>query len=101
MAHVGATAGATAGAGAAAAIANAIKASGVIVRVDEENFLSILHRSETPIVVVAGKPKGFWGGGYKYLTSYRGLAFFAKSTEPINLPGEAEVIHAKSIWIPG
>jgi len=101
MAYVGATAGATTGAGAAAAIANAIKASGVIVRVEREDFMAILHRSENPLVVVAGKPKNFWGGGFKYLTSYRGLAFFNKSNEPLNLPGEAEVVHAKSIWVPG
>jgi hypothetical protein len=96
---VGATTAATTGATAAAAIANAIKASGAIVRVDPENFLSILHRAENPVVVIAGK--SFLSGGYKYLTSYKGLAFFAKSPEPLNLPGESEVIHAKSVMVPG
>ena len=42
------------GAGAAvAAIAQAIKASGVIVQVEPEEFLLILGRSESPLVVSA------------------------------------------------
>jgi hypothetical protein len=90
---------ATSGATAAAAIANAIKASGAIVRVSPDDFMSILYRADNPLVVMAGKT--FWSGGYRYLTSYRGLAFFTKSDRPLELPGEAELIHAKSIWIPG
>lgn len=37
----------------AAAIANAIKASGVLVRVDPTEFLRIVHRAEEPLIVVA------------------------------------------------
>jgi hypothetical protein len=91
-----ATSGATA---AAAAIANAIKASGTIVRLDPEDFLRIVNRSENPLIVTADKK--FLSGGYKCLTSYRGLAFFTKSPEPLLLPGDAELIPAKSIWMPG
>jgi hypothetical protein len=38
---------------------------------------------------------------YLYLTSYKGLAFFTKSPEPLILPGGSEVIQAQKIWIPG
>ena len=72
MANGGAAGAGAAGAAAAAAIANAIKASGVLVRLDPEEFAKLLARAEAPLVVAA---EGFWGG-YKYLTSYRGLAFF-------------------------
>lgn len=95
-----ATTGATAGASAAAAVANAIKASGVLVRVSPEEFRRVLDRIETPLIVVAGGP-GLFRGGYKYLTSYRGLAFHTKSPDPIELPGAAELVTAKSIAVPG
>jgi hypothetical protein len=98
MAAYGATTAAGA-ASAAAAIANAVKASGVLVKVEPGDFLSILGRMERPLVVAAGK--GFLSPGYKYLTSYKGLAFYTKSREPLSLPGAAELVAAKTIWIPG
>lgn len=85
------------GAGAAAAaIANAIKASGVLVRLEPEELAKLLARAENPLVVTA---QGFLGG-YRYLMAYRGLAFYAKSPEPLSLPSDAEVVTAKKIWIP-
>jgi hypothetical protein len=85
-------------AAAAAAIAQAIKASGVLVRLEPGEFLKILGRVENPLIVVA---KGrFFNRGYQYLTSYKGLAFFAKSPEPLRLPPGAELVQAGSIWIP-
>ena len=86
-------------AAAAAAIANATKASGVIVRVSPENFASILKRAETPPLVVHASG-GFFTTSYKYLTSYRGLAFYTKSPAPLALPVGTELIAAESIWIP-
>jgi hypothetical protein len=88
-----------AGAAAAAAIAQAIKASGVLVRVAPAEFLRILHRQKEPLVVHAAG--GFFRTNYQYLTSYKGLAFYAKSSEPLNLPSGCELVTAGSIWIPG
>jgi len=99
MAVPGGTAGDAGGAAVAAAIANAIKASGAIVKVEPEDFLRILGRMEEPLVVRARN--AFLGATFKYLTSYKGLAFFTKSPEELHLPGKAEVILAKKIWIPG
>lgn len=82
----------------AAAIANAVRASGAIVRVAPEEFLRIVGRMERPLVVMAGK--GFLSPGHKYLTSYKGLAFYARSPEPLPLPGDTELVTANSIWIP-
>jgi len=89
--------GAAGGAAAAAAIANAIKASGAIVRVEPRDFISIIGRAENPLIVMTDK--SFWSG-YKYLSSYKGLTFYTKSTEKLNLPGDAEIIAAQKIWIP-
>ncbi len=62
----------------AAAIAQAIKASGVVVR-----------------------PRGgFLQAKWRYLTTYKGLAFFAESPDLLPMPGRAQVIEAKTIWIP-
>ena len=59
----------------AAAIARAIRASGVVVRVEPPDFLRVLNRQDEPIVVRA--PGGFFQASWRYLTTYKGLAFFA------------------------
>jgi len=87
------------GAAAAAAIANAIKASGVVVRVSTADFHAILGKIERPLVVHA--KGGLFSTSYQYLVSYKGFAFFTKSSEPISLPAGAEMIVAKKIWTPG
>jgi hypothetical protein len=86
-------------AAAAAAIAQAIKASGAIVRLDPDNFAQIVHRAEAPIVVMATS-KVFGRTSYKYLTSYKGLAFYTKSHSQLPLGVRMELVHAKTIWIP-
>ncbi len=88
-----------AGAEAAAAISQAIKASGVIARVEANEFLGILQRQSGLLVVHA--TGGFFNANYQYLTSYKGLAFFTKAPVPLNLPPGSEVVLAKKIWIPG
>jgi hypothetical protein len=44
---------------------------------------------------------GFFSTNYRYLTSYKGLAFFTKSPTPLDLPSGTELVQAKAIWIPG
>jgi hypothetical protein len=87
------------GAAAAAAIANAIKASGVLVRVSPADFHAILLKIDSPLVVYA--QGGFFSASYQYLVSYKGFAFFTKSSEPILLPAGVETIAARKIWMPG
>ena len=86
------------GAAAAAAIAQAIKASGVVVRLDPAEFMKIVGRVSDPLLVVA--TGGFFTKNYQYLMGYKGLAFYTKSSEPLQLPAIAEVIAAESIWTP-
>ena len=88
----------SAAASAAAAMANAIKASGVLITVDPENFEAILKKTENPLVVTA--TGGVFSTHHKYLTSYKGLAFFTKSNHEIELGKDTEVIAAKKISIP-
>ena len=88
----------TGGAGAGAAIAQAIKASGAIVRVDPSEFQRILEKQEEPLVVVSNE--WLFGQHYKYLTTYKGLTFFTKSTEPLHISGRCETVESKRIWIP-
>ena len=85
------------GAAAQAAMANAIKASGVVVRVEPTDFFVILKKVETPLVVTG---RSSFRRHYQYLTSYRGLAFFTSSSKELILPPRTEVITAKSISIP-
>jgi hypothetical protein len=94
------SAGAAGAAGAAAAaIAQAIKASGVIVRVGPDDFVGILKRQPGALVVHA--TGGFFSTNYQYLTSYKGLAFFTKAPAPLDLPPGTELVQAKKIWVPG
>lgn len=87
-----------AAAGAAIAIANAVKASGAIIRVEHEDFMTILSRSAEPLVVRS--QSGFFTTKYHYLTSYRGLIFYSVGTMPLELPAGTELIEARKIWIP-
>jgi hypothetical protein len=88
-----------AGAAAAVAIANAIKASGVLVRVEPEDFSRLMDRAENPLIVVA--EGGLFSKNYQYLMSYKGLTFFTKSSAILALPASAELVKAGRIWIPG
>ena len=90
---------ATSAAAVAAAVAQATKASGAIVNVDPDGFLNILRRQERPLVVFARG--GFLGPRYKYLSSYKGLAFYTHSPLPLDLPFDSEIVQARRIWIPG
>jgi hypothetical protein len=86
------------GAAAAAAIAQAIKASGVIVKVNPENFQLMLQHVQDPLIVYA--EGGVFRTSYEYLMSYKGIAFYTKSSDPLPLPSSAETVLAKRIWIP-
>jgi len=94
----GAIAAGAAGGAAAAAIAQAIKASGAIVRVESADFETILGKAENPLVVYS--QGGFFSTSHHYLTGYKGLVFYCKSSTPLVLPAKAETIGAKKIWIP-
>jgi len=94
--------GAAAGAAAAAAgeeIAQAIKASGAIVSVESNEFMTILGRGDFPLVVCSESK--FLSTKYHYLTSYKGLIFYTKSSTELMLRPSVELIQAKKIWIPG
>jgi hypothetical protein len=68
------------------------------VSVTPEDFAAILRRTERPLIVAA--QGGFFSTHYKYLTSYKGLAFYTKSPTPLMLPTGAEIVNAKGISIP-
>ena len=83
----------------AAAIAQAIKASGAIVQLEPEEFQRLLAKAEQPLVVWARSK--FFTEKWEYLFGHRGLIFYTKSKTQIMFSSRAEMIAAKSIWIPG
>lgn len=91
--------GGAAAAAAAAAIAQAVKASGAIVSVDPPDFMTILMKSESPLVVMA--TGGLFKKNYQYLTAYKGLIFYTKSPDPLRLDSRVEIVTSRKIWIPG
>ena len=92
--------GGAAAAAAAAAIAKAIKASGAIVEVEPEAFMTILarERGNRPLVVMA--KGGVIKVNYHYLAAHRGFIFSTKSSDPLMLPGDVDIIAAKKVWTP-
>jgi hypothetical protein len=65
---------------------------------EPQELASILAREREPLVVVS--ESRFLGTTYRYMTGYKGLAFCAKSSEPIPLPVQCEVVKARRIWFP-
>jgi len=88
----------SAGAAAVAAMIQAVRASGVLVRVEPAEFAKLVSKEEAPLVVTS--IGGFFTKKYQYLTSYKGLAFYTSSTAQLQLPYKAEVVAAGKIWMP-
>lgn len=91
--------GASAAVIAAQMIANAVKASGTVVRIEPAEFLKILKKIESPLIVYA--EGGLISTNHQYLVSYKGFAFYTRANDQIELPRNAEVVVAEKIWIPG
>ena len=88
-------------AGAAAAIAaaiNAIKAMGVVVRVEPLDFLRVLGKQPEPLVVYSAPT--FFARRHEYLVSYKGFAFYTRSPEALQLPGAVELVTTKTMYVP-
>ncbi|MEN1680702.1 MAG: hypothetical protein AAGJ46_14020 [Planctomycetota bacterium] len=81
-----------------ATVTQATRASGVIIRLGESEFLAVVQRAEAPMVVTA--TTGMFSKKHQYLTSYKGLAFYTKADTPLPLPPTCELVQAKGIWVP-
>lgn len=77
---------------------NAIKAFGIVVTVDKDDFRSILMRQDAPLVVHA--EGGILTTKHRYLTSYKGLAFVTVQKQELQLPAGVERIEAEKISMP-
>jgi hypothetical protein len=95
MAYAG---GAAAGAAAAHAIANAIKASGAIVKVEPEEFIKVVSLGDKPLIVHA--MGGMLSKHHRYITGYKGLVFFTRSEQPLDIMTRFQLVEARSISIP-
>ncbi len=83
---------------ATAAISQAIKASGSLIRIDPEEFGRMINKMDDGVVVETTIK--FFSTTYKYLTSYKGLIFFTKSTSQLSIPSRLEKITATSMYMP-
>lgn len=80
---------------AAAARTAAVNSVGIITRLEPEAFLELVARQAAPLVVHAAG--GMFTTKYKYLTSYKGLAFVTTSTSELTMPPNTELIIAKTL----
>ena len=79
-------------------VANAVRAFGTIVTVEPPEFQKILDAQSEALVVLS--EGGFFKTTHQYLTSFKGLAFFTKSSEPLLLPADAVLVRAVTIQVP-
>jgi len=80
------------------AIANAIRAFGAIVSVEPRDFEAILGKAENPLVVCShGR---LFPTHHQYLTAYKGLIFYTKTSAPVPFGPNIETVHARKIWLP-
>lgn len=92
--------GATAAAAAAAYNIQATKASGGIVRLEPQEFLRIIAKMKAPLIVVSPAKGGLFSRNNEYMTNYKGIFFYAETGTALTLPGDAEVVSARSFWMP-
>jgi hypothetical protein len=92
--------GGTAAVAAAAYVAQAMKASGGIVRLEPPEFMRIVAKMKAPLIVVFPAKGGIFSRNSEYLTNYKGIFFYAKTSTALNLPGDAELVRARSFWMP-
>jgi hypothetical protein len=86
--------------GAAAAghiMEEALKAIGSIIVVEPKDFVRIVEKNTDAIVV---HTSGGMLSKNKYITSYKGLIFFTKTKEELELPANIELMRAKKMMLP-
>ena len=74
------------------------KAYGSIVRIEPNIFLELLSLQQQPLVVQGSG--GFFASHYRYIMSYQGITFFAKSNKKLELPANAKIIETKKVFVP-
>lgn len=94
------SAGVVAGGAAAAAALQAEVATGMVVRVEPDEFARLVARQTEPFVVRAKHRILTFDRGWRYLTPYRGLVFYTQSPTPLYFPPTTEFIEAQQIWVP-
>jgi hypothetical protein len=94
------SAGAAGGAAAAAAM-QAKLAMGMLVRVEPEEFLRLVEGQDNALVVRAASRKVlFFEVPWRYMTPYRGLAFWTQSKTPLGFRAKVEFVEAVQIHVP-
>lgn len=83
------------------ATTNALAAAGGLVRLAPEEFMTIVHRADNPLVVHARTWTLFLTKGmHQYLTSYRGINFVTTTRDELGLPKGTELIQATTMFLP-
>ena len=92
---------AAAAAGAAqqqANLINAVRSFGVVCTVEQDEFMTLVSHQECPLVLTS--VGGIFTTEYRYLTSYKGIAFFCKTPYQLQIPDTAETVQVKNLVVP-
>jgi hypothetical protein len=82
---------------------------GTIIRINENDFLTLVSRCESPLVLTSRK--GSWSFAYepledifrvkhRYLMPYKGIVFCTKTKEPLSFSKTVELIELESMILP-
>lgn len=78
------------------AAVNAVAQARAVVNCEPGALLRVLERNKGGLVATTER-SGFFNSTYQSLTSYKGIAFFTASKEPLILPAGLEIFTADSI----
>jgi hypothetical protein len=80
---------------AAQMVTQAGRSSGLLVRLSPEEFSRLVSRTSDQLVVVVEGDSH-----YHYLTSHKGVPFYTRSQNRLQLPPNAEVVIAEGMSLP-
>lgn len=74
-----------------------LRATGMIVLVEPQEFVAVVAKMNKPMVILA---EGALSMTFRYVTVYKDMIFFSKSEAPVSFANEVELIRARKIWLP-
>lgn len=77
---------------------NALKMSGVFVKLTPSDFQNLINKHDD-LAIVFSKTT-FFGTTFSYVTAHKGLTFFCKTKDPLSLPGKHEVFSVNYLSLP-
>jgi hypothetical protein len=77
---------------------NALKMSGVFVKLTPSDFQNLINKHDNLAIVFS--KSSFFGTSFSYVTAHKGLTFFCKTKDQLSLPSKHEVFSVAHLSLP-